>query len=84
VNRVAHLLKHGSLTCETTFARDDQGRLVHRCVLCGSDVPVLGSAVVRGPKVVADPVLGQPRTKVMRYELETPENVTRFERKGAR
>lgn len=76
---ILHFLRHGSFSHEFTNARDDQGQLVHRCVLCGLDVPVLASAVIKGPKAVPDPVAGQPKTRVLR-----PATVARFERKGAR
>lgn len=46
-------------------ARDADQQVVRRCLDCGHDLPVLRSAVVKGPQFQQEPIPGQPITKVL-------------------
>lgn len=49
---------------------------VTRCTACRLQYPILASAIVRGPKVTPDRVMGEPTSKAMRVDTNPAEVVT--------
>lgn len=63
--------------CDQTHARDDRGRLILRCIDCGSVTRLLDTPLVQGPQHQPAEVPGKPRTKTFTKGLE------RFEKRKA-
>ena len=51
-------------SCDQISTRNAKQELVYKCVRCGTEIPVLATAVIRGPQHEQAEVLGKPKTKV--------------------
>lgn len=75
--RIWHFLKHGKVRCDLQNSRDKDGKLVRRCVLCGSSREVLSAELVKdGPAKQLARTHGEPKT-VVNYP-DRKDNVTAF------